>query len=133
MGKRKQYKSEAFAAIDETMEALHQIEAIDKKTMRDFDAACLADLPEMEPETLEAMRKHGEDQTDRTMSHDEAMGRHADPKAPQPYAGWEDTITVALPEVKAQITLRLDRDMVRWLRAKGKGYQTLMNAVLRGY
>ncbi len=101
MGKRKRYKSEAFAAIHETMEALHQIEAIDKKTMRDFDAACLADLPEMEPETLEAMRKHGEDQTDRTMSHDEAMRRrHADSEAPRPYAGWEDTITVGLPKAK---------------------------------
>ncbi|MFZ1827446.1 MAG: hypothetical protein WAW42_01475 [Candidatus Competibacteraceae bacterium] len=101
MGKRKQYKSEAFAAIHETMEALHQIEAIDKKTMRDFDAACLADLPEIEPEQLEAMRKHGEDQTDRTMSHEEAMRRrYADPEAPRPYAGWEDTITVGLPEAK---------------------------------
>jgi len=101
MSKRKQYKSEAFAAIHETMNALHQIEAIDKKTMRDFDAACLADLPERESEQLEAMRKHGEDQTDRTMSHEEAMRRrHADPEAPRPYAGWEDTITVGLPEAK---------------------------------
>jgi len=38
-----QGKSEAFAAIHETMDALRQIEAIDKKTMRDFDAVCLAD------------------------------------------------------------------------------------------
>jgi putative transcriptional regulator len=57
MSKRKQYKSEAFAAIHETMDALHQIEAIDKKTMRDFDAACLADLPEMEPEEIRALRE----------------------------------------------------------------------------
>ena len=57
MSKRKQYKSEAFAAIHETMEALHQIEAIDKKTMRDFDAACLADLAEMEPEEIRALRQ----------------------------------------------------------------------------
>ena len=57
MSKRKQYKSEAFAAIHETMEALHQIEAIDKKTMRDFDAACLADLSEMEPEEIRALRQ----------------------------------------------------------------------------
>lgn len=83
---------------------------------------------------LEAMRARGEDQTDVGMSHDEAMRRrHADSEAPQPYAGWEDTITVGLPEAKEQITLRLDRDMVRWFRARGKGYQTLINAVLRGY
>jgi len=57
MSKRKQYKSEAFAAIHETMDALHQIGAINKKTMRDFDAACLADLPEMEPEEIRALRE----------------------------------------------------------------------------
>lgn len=57
MSKRKQYKSEAFAAIHETMEALYQIEAIDKKTMRDFDAACLVDLSEMEPEAIRALRQ----------------------------------------------------------------------------
>lgn len=57
MSKRKQYKSEAFAAIHETMDALHQIGAIDKKTMRDFDTACLADLPEMEPEEIRALRE----------------------------------------------------------------------------
>jgi len=56
MSKIKQYKSEAFAAIHETMDALHQIGAIDKKTMRDFDTACLADLPEMEPEEIRALR-----------------------------------------------------------------------------
>ena len=48
MSKRKQCKSEALAAIHKTMDALHQIEAIDEKTMRDFDVVCLADLPEME-------------------------------------------------------------------------------------
>lgn len=37
----KRHKSEAFAAIHETMEALHEIGAVDKKTMREFDEACL--------------------------------------------------------------------------------------------
>lgn len=36
-----QYKSAAFAAIHETVDALHQIEAVDESTMQDFDAACL--------------------------------------------------------------------------------------------
>jgi len=85
-------------------------------------------------EQLEVMRAHGEGKTDLTMSQEEAMRRrHDDPEAPQPYPGWDDTITVGVPEAKEQITLRLDRDMLRWFRAKGKGYQTLMNAVLRGY
>ncbi len=39
------YKSDAFASIHETAEALRDIGAIDKRTMREFDAACLAPLP----------------------------------------------------------------------------------------
>ncbi len=33
--------------------------------------------------------------------------------------------------VKKQITLRLDADVIAWLRKKGKGYQTRANALLR--
>jgi putative transcriptional regulator len=57
MSNKKQYKSEALAAIHETMDALHQIGAIDKKTMRYFDDACLADAPAMTPEDIRALRE----------------------------------------------------------------------------
>jgi uncharacterized protein (DUF4415 family) len=84
-------------------------------------------------EEVEAMLAHGESQS-RPMSHEEAMRRrHADPEAPRPYPGWEKTIVVGLPEPKRQITLRLDADLLRWFQGKGRGYQSLMNAVLRGY
>ena len=33
--------------------------------------------------------------------------------------------------VKQQITLRLDADIIAWLRRQGKGYQTRANALLR--
>jgi len=33
--------------------------------------------------------------------------------------------------VKQQLTVRLDADVVAWLREQGKGYQTRMNALLR--
>ena len=33
--------------------------------------------------------------------------------------------------VKQQVTVRLDSDVVGWLRNKGKGYQTRMNQLLR--
>jgi uncharacterized protein (DUF4415 family) len=33
--------------------------------------------------------------------------------------------------VKRQLTVRLDADVVAWLRDQGKGYQTRMNALLR--
>lgn len=40
MGKK--YPSDAMAAIHETLEALHDVGAIDKKTMRRFDDGCLS-------------------------------------------------------------------------------------------
>jgi uncharacterized protein (DUF4415 family) len=85
-------------------------------------------------EEVDAMRRSGKGRTDWGMSQEEAMRRRgADPEAPRAYEGWEDTITVELPEPKEQVTLRLDRDLLRWFRAKGRGYQTRINAVLRSY
>lgn len=34
---------------------------------------------------------------------------------------------------KAQLTLRLDADVLDWFRAQGSGYQTRINALLRAY
>ena len=47
MGKR--YRSEAFAAIIETMAAIHEIGVVDKKTMREFDEACLTPVRVLSP------------------------------------------------------------------------------------
>lgn len=33
--------------------------------------------------------------------------------------------------VKRSTTVRIDADVLQWLRAKGKGYQTRINAILR--
>jgi len=38
----KTYKSKALAALHENVTDLHRVGGIDKKTMRKFDAACLA-------------------------------------------------------------------------------------------
>jgi len=54
---RKQYKSEAFAAIHETMDSLHRIGAIDKKTMRDFDKSCLETVSGIRPNAIRDLRK----------------------------------------------------------------------------
>jgi uncharacterized protein (DUF4415 family) len=40
---------------------------------------------------------------------------------------------VVLPEPKELISIRLDRDVLDWFRAQGRGYQTRINAVLRAY
>lgn len=34
---------------------------------------------------------------------------------------------------KSQITLRIDAEVLDWFRAKGTGYQSQINAVLRAY
>ena len=43
------------------------------------------------------------------------------------------TLQVGIPGPKQQLTVRLDRDVVDWFKAQGRGYQTRMNAVLRSY
>ena len=52
----RQYKSDAFAAIHEMMEDLYEIDAIDKKTMRDFDETCLVPVYEMSGRTIKELR-----------------------------------------------------------------------------
>lgn len=34
---------------------------------------------------------------------------------------------------KAQVTLRLDKDVLEWFRHQGEGYQTRINAILKAY
>ena len=56
MSQIQRHKSEAFAAIHETMDALHQVGAIDKQTMRDFDTACLEPVTVMGSDEIKALR-----------------------------------------------------------------------------
>lgn len=56
MSKRK-YKSDAFAAIHASASALHRVGAVDKATMRDFDATCLAVPPDYTPEAIQHLRE----------------------------------------------------------------------------
>ena len=37
------------------------------------------------------------------------------------------------PGLKEQITLRIDPDVLRFFRKQGRGYQSVMNSVLRKY
>src|SRR5438270_4052104 len=53
----KKYRSDAMAAIHETMEALHDISAIDKQTMRRFDDACLTPIRPLKPKEIKAIRE----------------------------------------------------------------------------
>lgn len=53
----KKYRSEAFAAIHETMEALHDVGAINKQTMREFDETCLSPVEDISPEQIRKIRE----------------------------------------------------------------------------
>jgi uncharacterized protein (DUF4415 family) len=55
-----------------------------------------------------------------------------DPDAPPLDIDWTKARLV-LPPGKDVITLRLDRDVLDWFRAQGRGYQTRINQVLRAF
>jgi uncharacterized protein (DUF4415 family) len=46
---------------------------------------------------------------------------------------WMEHARVLAPRSKERVTVRLDPDIVDWLKAQGKGYQTRINAILRAY
>ena len=52
----KKYRSEAMAAVHETMEALHKVDAVDKQTMRRFDDACLTPVQPLSAKQIKALR-----------------------------------------------------------------------------
>lgn len=49
------YKSEALAVVHEMIEGLHEAGAIDKRTLREFDEACLAPAAPLMPEEIKAI------------------------------------------------------------------------------
>ena len=40
---------------------------------------------------------------------------------------------LTMPEPKDRLTIRVDHDVVEWLKKHGRGYQTRINAILRSY
>jgi len=55
-----------------------------------------------------------------------------DPNAVPLDIDWSDAELVAPPS-KTPVSIRLDRDVVRYFKAMGPGYQTRINNVLRHY
>ena len=61
MGKRvKTYKSDAMESVHEIASGLHQLGVLDKKTMREFDEACLTPIESFTPEEIRALREREE-------------------------------------------------------------------------
>ena len=56
----------------------------------------------------------------------------SDPDAHPTDANFWKKAIVTLPQPKQTVTIRLDADLLGWLRSQ-KGYQTRINAVLRTY
>jgi len=52
------YRSDALAAVHESMEALHRIGAVSKVTMREFDEACLEAVMELNQQRFAPCAKH---------------------------------------------------------------------------
>lgn len=60
MNKIKTYKSNAYAAIHETMAGMYDAGVIDKKTMRKFDEACLTPVHAFSATDIKALREREE-------------------------------------------------------------------------
>jgi uncharacterized protein (DUF4415 family) len=44
-----------------------------------------------------------------------------------------NSVSIELPKPKADLHMRIDRDVLEFFRKSGRGYQTRINAVLRSY
>ena len=55
--KRRTYRSEALRSAHLAMQGLHKAGAVDKATMRRFDAACLTPVEDLKPEDIKSIRE----------------------------------------------------------------------------
>jgi len=46
---------------------------------------------------------------------------------------WFEQAKLVVPSEKERISIRVDKDVLKQFREKGKGYQTRINAVLKAY
>lgn len=86
---------------------------------------------------LDTMRQAGKSRTDwarvKAMKDSEIDFSDSPELTPEAFA--RAVVRKGLTPVmaKAQLTLRLDADVLDWFRAQGRGYQTRINALLRAY
>ncbi len=83
---------------------------------------------------LAEMRRKGTDRTDwprvkATKDKDIVI----DDDAPEITEEFLRNAVITVKRPKQNLTLRVDPDVLEWFRAKGKGYQTRINAILRAY
>ena len=88
-------------------------------------------------DALAAKRQRGESRSDwakaAAMTQEQIEASIiADPDEAGMVVDW-DSATVEMPQPKAVLNMRVDRDVLDYFRKLGKGYQTRINAVLRSY
>ena len=88
-------------------------------------------------EGLAEKRKRGESRSDwgraAAMTREEIEADIAsNPDEAGMVVDW-DSVSIELPKPKASLHMRIDRDVLDFYRATGRGYQTRINAVLRSY
>jgi uncharacterized protein (DUF4415 family) len=86
---------------------------------------------------LKALIARGEDRTNWAKVNDMTEAQleasiTADADDVQGEPDWTQT-AAGLPPRKDHINLRVDHDVLEWFRSRGKGYQTMMNNVLRAF
>ena len=86
---------------------------------------------------IKAKIARGEDQTDWGKA-DAMTGKkldasiRADTDDVQGEPDWTKAF-IGIPAPKDHINIRIDHDVLEWFKANGRGYQTLMNNVLRAF
>jgi uncharacterized protein (DUF4415 family) len=87
-------------------------------------------------EQIQAMRRRGEIQSDwkaaEAMSQVEVERAADEDEGPLP-PDWENSIGLGAPEPAQAAHIRFDAEVLRWFKARGPGYQTRINGVLRAF
>lgn len=79
----------------------------------------------------------GEDRTDWSKAARMTGARldasiRSDPDESHGEPDWTQAV-MGIPSSKDHINIRIDHDVLEWFKSNGKGYQTLMNNVLRAF
>ena len=81
----------------------------------------------------EAIRRKGEGKTDwERLRREEEAGIEPERDPDEGEFDWSQA-QVIMPRPKQPISVRLDADVIEFFKSQGRGYQTRINAVLRGY
>jgi uncharacterized protein (DUF4415 family) len=87
-------------------------------------------------EQIQAMRRRGEVHSDwaaaEQMTQAEVERRADEDEGPLP-PDWENSVELGIPEPAQAVHIRFDAEVLRWFKARGPGYQTRINAVLRAF